>query len=254
MVSPPGKGGYDANLFRELAGTERSFWYRARNRLIVQLVRALPATGDRFLEVGCGSGEVLRALARDAGLRVTGGELFPEGLELARHRVPEAELVQLDAREMPFEEEFDFVGAFDVIEHIDDDLGVLRGMYGALRPGGHLIVTVPQHRWLWSEADELAKHVRRYRRGELVKTVRDAGFETLRTTSFVSFLLPLMVLSRWGRRLSRKPYDPAVELVPPEPVNRALERVLDLERALIARGVNLPAGGSLVLVARRPVA
>jgi len=96
--------------------------------------------------------------------------------------------------------------------------------------------------------------VRRYRRGELVKTVRDAGFETLRTTSFVSFLLPLMVLSRWGRRLSRKPYDPAVELVPPEPVNRALERVLDLERALIARGVNLPAGGSLVLVARRPVA
>jgi SAM-dependent methyltransferase len=230
---------------------DESFWFRGRNRLIVQLTSQVAEPGDRFLEVGCGTGYVLHALARECGLRVTGSELFSEGLEHARRRVPEAELVELDAREMPYEEEFDLAGAFDVLEHIDDDVGVLRGLRRAVRPGGHLLLTVPQHPSLWSDADEHAHHVRRYRRRELVDRVDAAGFEVLRTTSFVTSLLPAMALARWRQRLSRRPYDPVGELVPSDRVNHALERVLRGECALIDRGVNLPVGGSLVLVAQR---
>ena len=94
------------------------------------------------------------------------------------------------------ERAFDLVGAFDVLEHIDRDEEALRGMYTALRPGGGLVVTVPQHRWLWSEADSFADHARRYTRGELTQRMHDAGFELLWATSFLTFLLPLVSTSR----------------------------------------------------------
>jgi SAM-dependent methyltransferase len=252
-LTESGAGGYDAGIFEELAALEdESFWFRARNRLLVRLTRQLSKPGDRFLEIGCGTGYVLQALARECGLAMTGSELFPEGLEFARKRVPEADFSVLDAREMPYREEFDLAGAFDVLEHIDDDVGVLRGLHGALRPGGHLLITVPQHRWLWSDADDYAHHVRRYRRSEMVERVEGAGFEVLRASSFVTSLLPLMLASRLRRGQGEGSFEElAKELVPPAPINRSLEWMLNREVDLIARGVSLPAGGSLVVVARR---
>ncbi len=245
-------GGYDPLLFTRLADLEdESFWFRARNRLIVELVSQRAAPGSSFLEVGCGTGYVLQALASDCGLSVTGAELFSDGLEYARDRLPEASFVELDARSMPFCEAFDCAGAFDVIEHIEDDEAVLQGLHRALRPGGYLFLTVPQHRWLWSSADTHAHHVRRYTRDELLGRVLRAGFEPVRVTSFVTTLLPMMAVSRLSQRVFRRDYDIEADLVPPRPVNAILEAVLGCERWLIRRGVSFPAGGSLVVVARR---
>jgi SAM-dependent methyltransferase len=251
-IAPETVGGYDPALFDRLADVEgRSFWFRARNRLIVQLVAEHSKPGDRLLEVGCGTGYVLEALVRECGLVATGSELFPEGLHHARRRVPQADFVELDARAMPYEECFDIAGAFDVIEHIDDDLGVLQGLHRAVRPGGFVVLTVPQHPWLWSSADTDACHVRRYRRAELVERVTAAGLTPVRVTSFVTSLLPLMALSRWQERIWHRERDSIADLVPPARVNSLFEQILDLERRLIGRGVSLPVGGSLVVVARR---
>ena len=245
-------GGYDVDIFDQLVGVEdKSFWFRARNRLIVQIVSEITRQGDSFLEIGCGTGYVLRALAEQCGLRVTGSELFAEGLEHARRRLPNADYVELDAREMPYKESFDGVGAFDVLEHIDDDLRVLKGLCRAVRPGGFVLLTVPQHPSLWSAADTYAHHVRRYRRKELVDRVRRAGLEPVRVTSFVTSLLPLMALSRWRQKRAEHVYDPIAELLPPNVINQALEIILNIECALIKYGFNLPAGGSLIVVAQR---
>jgi hypothetical protein len=125
---------------------------------------------------------------------------------------------------------------------------VLAQMHAASRQG--IVVLVPQHPRLWSAMDDVAHHVRRYTRRELVGKVEAAGFRVEQATSFVSTLLPAMVLSRVARRISPKPYDPVAELKPGA-LNGVFERVLDGERRLIERGVSLPAGGSLLVVGRR---
>jgi SAM-dependent methyltransferase len=153
---------------------------------------------------------------------------------------------------MPYEREFDVVGAFDVLEHIDQDREVLAGIRKALRPGGALLITVPQHPWLWSPADDYAHHVRRYTRGELRGKLRDAGFEVARLTSFVTILLPAMLASRVLRRGRPQEYDPVAEHEQAARLRRPLEATLRAERALIGHGVSLPAGGSLLAVAHVP--
>lgn len=66
----------------------------------------------------------------------------------------------MDARRIPFEGEFDVIGAFDVLEHIEEDERVLGQLNAALRSGGGIIATVPQHQWLWSEMDTVSGHRR----------------------------------------------------------------------------------------------
>lgn len=246
--------GFDPALFAELAVLEaRNFWFRARNRLIIwALQRQAPAFTD-FLEVGCGTGYVLQGVAAafpDA--RLCGTEAQTEGLQFAAARVPRAGFLQMDARRMPFEREFDAIGAFDVIEHIAEDEAVLAQMHRALRPGGSLLLTVPQHPFLWSEYDVRAHHVRRYTGGELRQKLARAGYEIVKMTSFVSVLLPLMMLSRLTRRTAAADYDPLSELRIHTLINTLLERALDAERLLIRTGIALPFGGSLLALARRP--
>src|SRR5437870_2153300 len=95
-VTSPRHGGYDTELFRRLVSIEdRSFWFRARNQLIVRLAQEASRPGDSVLEVGCGTGYVLRALVRECGLRGVGTELHSQGLSFARERLPEARFVEL---------------------------------------------------------------------------------------------------------------------------------------------------------------
>jgi SAM-dependent methyltransferase len=244
--------GYDPTAFARMAELEpRSWWFRSRNRLIEQTVRAFFPRARSVLEIGCGTGYTLGAL-RSAlpAADLTGTELFQEGLDVARGRWPHLRLAQADARALPFNADFDLVGAFDVLEHIDDDAAALHEAYRVLRPGGGLILTVPQHRWLWSPADDYGHHERRYTRRQLISAVSTAGFSIARVTSFVTALLPLMAASR-AYRSDPADFDPSAEFQIPRVIDRSFEVLAGAERALIARGVSLPAGGSLLLVARR---
>ena len=74
---------------------------------------------------------------------LTGSELFEEGLSFAHERLPDVRFEQLDALTMDYDEAFDLICAFDVLEHIGDDEGVLRAFHRAITPGGGLVVTVP---------------------------------------------------------------------------------------------------------------
>ena len=245
---------YDAAFFERLAALERgNYWFEARNRLVVWALQRFFPSARSFLEIGCGTGFVLSGI-RDAlpELHLAGAEVYSEGLAYAGARVPDARLFQMDARRIPFEDEFDVVGAFDVLEHIEDDAAVLAEIFRAVRRGGGVVLTVPQHPFLWSPLDAHARHKRRYTRADLTAKLRRAGFELLHATSFVSILLPAMLASRLARRGGRRAADPLPELGVGRTANALLGAVLGLERRLIARGISFPAGGSLLAVARRP--
>jgi SAM-dependent methyltransferase len=245
-------GGYDARLFEAIAEVEgESFWFRARNRLLVSTMRRFFPEARSLLEVGCGTGVVLEALHEAfPALRLVGWEPEPEGLAIARRRLPHGiELVQRDALELDYVGDFDVAGAFDVLEHVQEDDEVLARMRRAVREGGGLILLVPQHPCLWSDADVVARHLRRYRRGELVGKVRRAGFEIVASTSFVSTLLPVLLTSRAARRAFGRAYDPVAELRP-GPLNAVFESILGVERRLIELDVSLPLGSSLLVVGR----
>jgi SAM-dependent methyltransferase len=245
--------GFARAAFAELASLEEtSAWFRARSRLLVWALRRHFPTAQSLCEVGCGTGYVLSCL-RGAfpALQLTGAELYAEGLEFARHRVPDATLLQLDARHMPFDREFDVVGAFDVLEHVDDDGGVLEGIREAVTPGGGVMITVPQHPGLWGPSDDYAHHRRRYTRRVLTSRMRSAGLRIERVTSFVTFALPLMAVSRLRARGEQTTYDPRQEHDDALRINPLLDALAAADFALIRRGVSLPAGGSLLAVARR---
>jgi SAM-dependent methyltransferase len=248
-----GASGYDPAHFAELAQLEAgNFWFRARNRLITWAIGRYFPGARNMLEVGCGTGFVLTGIAAAfPALKLSASEAAATGLAHAAARLPGASLMQMDARRIPFRDEFDVVGVFDVIEHVEDDRAVLAGLRAAVGPAGGLLLTVPQHPFLWSEFDARAGHVRRYRAAELRGKVMEAGFEIVRMTSFVTLLLPLMLVSRLAQRRPRRDYDPLAELRIAPWLNWMLEHALDLERLLIRTGINLPFGGSLLVVARR---
>ena len=245
---------FDSRWFPALAAREAgSFWFRGRNRLIVWALRRYFPLARSFLEVGCGTGFVLAGIARTSReMALAGGDLLTAGLGFARERAPRAALYQFDARRLPFDREFDVVGAFDVLEHVDEDSEVLSEMTRAARPGGGVLVTVPQHGWLRSAEDDAGAHRRRYSRNELVEKLTRAGLSVERVTSFVSVLLPIMAASRLSRRAGSRDVDSLRELSLPRLVDAAFEKTLAAELAVIRAGVSLPAGGSLLAVARRP--
>src|SRR5450432_771620 len=108
--------GFDTAVFDELARHEAGhFWFEPRSRLLTGLAaKFFPAAG-RYLEIGCGTGVVLRSMAvARSWSRLAGSELHPAGLSHAIRRLGrQAEFVQMDARHIPAREAFDLIGAFD---------------------------------------------------------------------------------------------------------------------------------------------
>jgi len=144
---------------------------------------------------------------------------------------------------------YDIIGAFDVIEHIYDDTTALLNMAKAIRPGGRIILTVPQHPWLWSMADQFSYHQRRYSRTEISRKLKDVGCEVTYATSFVSLLVPLMLIYR--SLTPEHSYDPMSEFTISPFLNLILNTIMNIEIILVKAGVSFLVGGSLLVIARK---
>ncbi len=251
--------GFDCSHFKKLYNLEEnSFWFRCRNRIIRILVNRFvnKKTDAKFLEIGCGTGFVLKGLL-ELGLRnitLVGSDVYLEGLKYARARLnASVELIQLDALNIPFENEYDYIGAFDVLEHVVDDEQVLENIHRCLKENGLLFISVPQYRFLWSYFDEISQHKRRYSKQEIQDKLINHNFSVCYHSSFISTLFPLMVASRkikGNKKISSSGinYD---ELRVNKVLDKLFEYILRIDEVLIRLNFRLPVGGSLIVVARK---
>lgn len=238
-----------------LALEEDSFWFEHRNRCILAAVRQFPPAGA-LLDVGGGNGYVALGLQR-AGVAAALLEPGEQGARNARRRGVQPVICSTleDAGFAPGS--LGGVGLFDVLEHIQDDLGFLKTVRSFLAPGGRVYLTVPAYPLLWSSDDDYSGHFRRYTLGHLVRKVQAAGMQVDFATYFF-FILPLPILlmralpSRLGMR-KQNAWDSyrSEHSSRPGLMGRLLDKVLGVELACLERGRALPLGGSCLLVAQR---
>jgi len=225
---------------------DRHWWYRARRRILAELIRreVHPAADSRILEIGCGTGHNLAMLSGFG--HVDGLELDDEAAALSEKRlgrvIIRSPLPELDG----VSNDYDLIGAFDVIEHIDDDHAALAAIATRLKPGGKFIMTVPAHPWMWTAHDVANHHKRRYSKRALRALVEGSPLRLDKIGYFNSLLFPLAIVERAASKLRGK--DDGNVSLPPRPLNNLFEAVFASERYLVGR-LPLPPGLSLFAVA-----
>jgi SAM-dependent methyltransferase len=139
---------------------DHSFWFKHRNDCISSLVSRF-VQRSRFADIGGGNGFVARRL-QDDGHQVVLVEPGPDGAQMARDRGVARVICGTLGSAKPELGDLDAIGAFDVVEHIEDDAAFVKQVADALPEGGFFFSTVPTHSWMWSAADDEAGHFRRY--------------------------------------------------------------------------------------------
>jgi SAM-dependent methyltransferase len=216
-----------------------TFWHHVRFELVR---RHVAARGARtVLDVGAGAG-LLGEHLRSGPVRYRFAESSPSlRAALANRFGPEAldDELTIDSHTV--------VALLDVIEHVDDDAALLRGLSHRMAPGAGLVVTVPAMRWLFSSWDRDLGHRRRYSRRAARAVVQDAGFDVIEASYLFPELVPIAALRRF------RPSDGMAAEFP------ALPRVIDHLGRWVGTATTWarrawPFGTSVVVIATRPEA
>jgi SAM-dependent methyltransferase len=238
---------------------DQSFWFRHRNDCIRELVRNFPPKekGPIF-DVGGGNGFVAKELM-DAGWDVVLVEPGPAGARNAKRRGVENVICGTTHSAGFKNGSLPAIGVFDVVEHIEDDLGFLRHLNDLLVPGGVVYLTVPAFQPLWSREDIDAGHYRRYSLKQMERKLVEAGFEMAYSTYIFQWLVVPVGLFRVfpyrlglrgekGKDLAQARRD---HVLKEGMVSKILQNLLQCEQGIIQAKGRLPFGGSCMVAARR---
>jgi SAM-dependent methyltransferase len=241
---------YGNELCRQIE--ERSFWFRHRNDCVSAVVQRYFPPG-RFFDIGGGNGFVALALKK-IGHDVVLVEPGREGAACARKRGIDTVICSgIESAGFP-ENSLKAVGAFDVIEHLPDDVQFLRTLWRYMAEDGRIVITVPAYQLLWSTDDEVACHFRRYSMGTLLSRLRQSGFRPEYHTYFFSFLplaiflfrtLPSWLGVRKGEQVDKE-HDCRGKAS-----SALLNWLLGKELRILSGKGALPFGGSCLVVARK---
>jgi SAM-dependent methyltransferase len=226
---------------------ERHWWWRARERVILDALRAhQPADGWRdVLDVGCGDGLFFDRLGELPGVRTV------EGVEPAADLVNPLGPHGAHIHVAPFDESFDvgrrysLVLMLDVLEHLSDPQSALQHAVSLLAPGGVFLATVPAFEALWTRHDDLNHHFIRFRKRTFAPIARAAGLDIKESRYFFRWT----AVAKLGTRLVEwaVPGTPASPRVPMAIVNRALYGLSWAEERLLGFAP-IPFGSSMLVV------
>lgn len=236
----------NADMLRQ-SDTEH-WWFRSKAALVATAIRrTAPSRHGRgwLADLGAGSGGVTSMLGWDPArlIVVEGNQLL---VSQAHHRHGLSGL-QAEVDRLPLADgTVDIVCLLDVLEHLADPVAALRDARRVLGPDGRVVINVPAHPWLWSDADEFLGHVRRYTRPMLRGELADGGFDVEILTHVFSWLVPPV----WVKRRAAPSAGPELGLDQTSSlIDRAAMALTLGERQLVGR-VTSPLGTSILCVAR----
>ena len=228
------------------------WWFTARQSIVSDIVRCnVPLSShSRVLDVGCGTGAILAMF--QAQCDAYGTDMSPLAIDFCHKRgLANAFCCTLDTfprRDL----RFDLVTLLDVIEHIDDDKGVLKQAHELIKPEGNILVTVPAYQFLWSSHDDLNHHKRRYVKSQLRNVLEGSGFTIKRISYYNTLLFPTALVGRGAERFFKAKNDVTLD-IPPGPINFLLKEIFGFERFLL-RTATLPFGLSIIALAtKKPI-
>jgi 2-polyprenyl-3-methyl-5-hydroxy-6-metoxy-1,4-benzoquinol methylase len=238
---------YGAEHLENLWQAEQThFWFAARREKICRAFHQHVDKKSSILEIGGGTGFVAAELHKQ-GFSVAMADIHLNGLNFAKEKGIKT-LYQFDLFRPPFQQEFDVICLFDVLEHLEDDQLALKCLQSMLKPGGKIILTVPAHQWLWCQDDETAGHRRRYTKKSLTHLFATSGWKIISIQYFFMAILPFLLLRKFLKKDSGKP----IVLPLPKLFNKILYSVTKAEFYLDKFFPNR-AGGSLLAVAQAPI-
>lgn len=181
--------------------------YILRLALLESLFRQhLPAHDFSSLELGPGLGDVSRYLVHDSrcsGLTLV--DFSEQTLGMLRERFQDSKNVHYlnkELSELSSSTTFDLVLAFEVLEHVEEDIQALKTIYGLIKSDGQFIMSVPAYQKKWQIQDITAGHIRRYERDELHSKLVSAGFSNI---EIIDYGFPLTALMYPFRQALYKP-------------------------------------------------
>ena len=185
----------------DILGAEigRHWYYRAKAAALRRMVG--PLHPKRILDVGAGSGFFSRHLLAETGAQSAlcvdiGYPNERDDSEAGKPVLYRRDIGQTDC---------DLVLMMDVLEHVDDDRGLLRHYAAKVPSGAHFLVTVPAFGFLWSGHDVFLEHKRRYRLGEIEAVMREAGLQAVRGSYYFGLVFPLAAAVRLASRHTVEP-------------------------------------------------
>ncbi len=222
----------------------KHFWFKGRSLLFSKITAKLLKNkkNKNLLELGCGNGSFLPILSQFSS-SVTGIDGHSSSLYEARKKSISTTLLHGDVSRIPYKKNsFDFICAFDVLEHIDP-LPFLEEIHQKLVPGGQLLLSVPSSQSLWSSVDEIAGHRCRYSLVQLQRELHLSGFKLQGSTHYQFLLFPLLWIvrkftSNKGRSNSEKNPSPFI--------NKLFDLINKFEIYMFSR-ISLPIGSSLIV-------
>lgn len=230
-----------------------NWWFRVRRSLVYWILKK-HITGVRnnlkILDFGCGSGYLVGELQK-MGYDAYGSDMFKEAIEYGRSEgIQNLEIASKD-QIWPLGATFDVILALDVIEHIEDDLGAIRGLKEVLNSGGFLVITVPAYQWLWGVQDEVAHHFRRYTLKSLLTLFHDhSDLSVIKKSYFNTFLfMPIAAVRLFSRLFNLKKRESDFD-INNNFLNKVFHTLFNFEAKLL-RYFNFPFGVSILLVIKK---
>lgn len=242
----------DKTEYARLAEFEQNYWWH-QGRLEIIATYLKRASQNRvnstILNVGCGTGGTIDMLEKFG--KVDNVDTSDEAIAFMKS-LGHGSVTKVDDINLPFGDKiYDIVGAFDVLEHIEDHKSALCEWKRVLKDDGAIVVTVPAYQWLWSQHDVSMHHWRRYTVKSLMAVAAEAGLRPERVSYAISFSLPLVVGFRLGSKILRRNTDSETSYVPvPRAINQLFMALLKVE-AKLHNTVSLPAGTSVITILRK---